>query len=142
MADDPRCAEILAVLDALNERARERVGQAIFSLTTDGTTYVVDLLGTEVWDSENDDRPILGPCDPRCPGQGKTHGPLCCQGPDEDGGPREALDTFLPREACKIALEIVRAMEPRPQDPRQMAHDIAEDPTMAAWFRNGNGQDG
>lgn len=119
--------EILKIVDDLNERAFEVGATGAWAVTAAHGEHWVEYLGIPVWDSQEDERSGTDPCK-ACKGTGlraiaKVHAACpICQGAGYTG-PLEPLAIFLPRRACEIAREIIKACEPKPDSEYPLPHD-------------------
>lgn len=121
--------DVIKIVDDLNERAFEYGGSAGWAVTAAHGEIWVELMGIPIWDSQEDEREMVGTCE-KCGGSGSgpmdkaTIGGLCeaCGGDGKDD-PREDLALFLPREACRIAREIISGCEPKTDSEEPLPHD-------------------
>ena len=89
--------EIINIIEVLNEELYDQIGDSLFNLplvmfeyACDGYCHYVKLLGSVIWDSDNDPRRYINE-----------------NTPQED---YESLDDFIRREANNI-IEVIKAIK-------------------------------
>lgn len=80
--------EVIEIVDELNNVCFEHIGESMFSVNVSNDEFSIDLMGTTIHSSCNDEREIID---------------------DED---YEPLKPYIIKQSCKHASMITKAMEP------------------------------
>lgn len=91
---DGDLAVIADIIEDLNVEFYERTGLEWihpFEVRTIGSMHVVEFMGQNIWDSENDERPYT----------------------DEEGDVREPLETYIIRQAVDMSLKLTDFLLPK-----------------------------